>query len=413
MEIHYQHAPCLLFSTTDDGALTAVNETLCRHLHYTRHELIGQRVDVIFTMATRIFQQTHFLPLLRMQGVAEEIYLTLQSKEGSPVPVLVSASRTVNGDEALTTFAGIVVYHRKKFEDELVAAKKAAEKALDENLSLLQMQRELQERTEMLDQQMYLVRKQNEELRQFNHVVTHELQEPLRKLFLFTSMLSDADQAANNARPVSKIRSVAEQLRSLLSGLQQYVWLTESTVTGSHLDLGRLVAGSVEVLRQDHPGLSISVQMTGQPVLFGDKEQMQFLVQEICTNAVRFRKADSPVELSISASVLQQNKFRSVSGKYAYTTFLKIRFADSGLGFDPVYKEQAFSLFKRLHATSGRGIGLSLCRKIVENHQGTITLDSRVGAGTTVTILLPLPGVDDESGTGIKEHQTIFSGNDN
>jgi sigma-B regulation protein RsbU (phosphoserine phosphatase) len=345
-----------------------------------------------------------------MQGQAEEIYLTLQSKNSQQVPVLVSASRIINGEEALITFAGIVVYNRKKFEDELVAAKKAAEKALEENSALLQMQRELQERTELLDQQMYLVSKQNEELRQFNHVVTHELQEPLRKLFFFTGMLQDTI-TDSNGKAVAKIRSVADRMRSLLSGLQQYVWLTETTINGVQLDLGQLVSDSVDTLRQNHPGITIHVHTTGQPLFFGDREQMQFLVQEICANAVRFRKEDGPVMLRVSASVLQQNKFRSVRGKYDYSAFVKIRITDNGIGFDPVYKEQVFSLFKRLHANSGRGIGLSLCRKIVDNHQGSITINSRVGDGTTVTILLPLPDSDTQSKT--ETHQTIISDNDN
>ncbi len=384
-------APCLLFSTTDDGVLTAVNEATCRHLHYTASQLVGRKVDVLFTLATRIFQQTHFFPLLRMQGSAEEIYLTLQTKEGDPVPVLVAASRTVGEGEALTTYAGIVVHHRKKFEDELLAAKKSAEKALDENLALLAMQRELQERTELLDQQMYLANKQNEELRQFNHVVTHELQEPLRKLFVFTSMLQDGAMMAQNGKAVEKIRSVADRLRSLLSGLQQYVWLTETPVRLQELDLNTLVADAVGFLSGQHPALGISSHVSGQPILWGDQDQLQFLVQEVLANSVRFRKPDSSVDIRINASVLQQNKFRLVSGKYAYANFVKVRFIDNGSGFDPVYKEQAFGLFKRLHADSGRGIGLSLCRKIAENHQGTISLDSQPGKGTTVTLLLPLP----------------------
>ena len=80
MESLYQQAPCLLFTSTDAGVLMAVNETLCRHLQYTRQELIGQKIDVIFTVATRIFQQTHFYPLLKLQKKAEEIFINLQSK---------------------------------------------------------------------------------------------------------------------------------------------------------------------------------------------------------------------------------------------------------------------------------------------------------------------------------------------
>lgn len=411
MNTLYQEAPFLYFSSTDDGILLEVNDTLSRYLQYSRNELIGQKAEIIFTMPTRIFQQTHFFPLLRMQGHAEEIYITLQTKEKEPVPVLINANRNMINGEGISVYAGIVVHNRKKFEDELVAAKKAAEKALSENTALLEAKRELQKHTELLDEQMNLTKKQNEELRQFNHVVTHELQEPLRKLLVFTNMLLEKENEDASKKTTHKIKAVSEQMRTIISGLQQYVWLIETPVKKTPIDLKALLVEINSELQKDQPSFDISLSKEDLPVIEADKEQLRFLMQEIFTNAIRFRKEGEAVKINVTATEVQVNKFRSVAGKYQYTSFQKIQVKDNGIGFDAAYKEQAFMLFKRLHSVSGRGVGLSLCRKIAENHEGSIQIDSRSGEGTTVTILLPYRDKNTSS-TEYTDEQKILSGNE-
>ncbi|MDQ3278077.1 MAG: ATP-binding protein [Bacteroidota bacterium] len=389
MEAYIQDAPCLYFTTTDEGTIEAVNDTLCHQVGYTRAELLGQKQDLIFTVPTRIFQQTHFFPLLKMQGHAEEIYITLLTKEGEWLPVLISARRKKAGEKYLSMYAGIVVHNRKKFEDELVAAKRAAEAALHENTALQQAKQELQEHTELLDQQMYLVNKQNEELRQFNHVVTHEMQEPLRKLFLFTNMLLEGSHVGSVENTVQKIRSVSEQMKAKLSGLQQYVWLIETPIRMTSLSLHGMFTAAVAQLQKEHPDVSIHLRIDDLPEVYADKGQMELLINEITANAVRFRKHPNAVTVFVSASIIQENRFRTIADKYAYTDYVRIQVRDDGQGFDATYKDQVFALFRRLHTTGGRGIGLSLCKKVVENHQGTITIDSRIGEGTLLTLTLP------------------------
>ena len=226
MDTNLNMLPCLYFSSRDDGTLSEVNEPLCKNLGYSREELLGKKIETIFTVATRIFQQTHLFPLLKMQGHAEEIYISLRAKDGEEVPALINAERKELQQEMLTSYAGIIVHQRTKFEDELVAAKKAAETALHQNTALLHAKQDLQKHSEQLDQQMRMVSKQNEELRQFNHVVTHDLQEPLRKLFLFTERLLETDDRVSEKKMVEKIRLVSGQMRTIFSGLQQYIWLT-------------------------------------------------------------------------------------------------------------------------------------------------------------------------------------------
>jgi phosphoserine phosphatase RsbU/P len=395
MDWYLDHAPCLYFSSLDDGTIVEVNTTLCRQLGYRKEELEGQKLEAIFTVPTRIFQQTHLFPLLKMQGYAEEIYVTLKTKGSEQLPVLINAERKIADNKGVSVFAGIVVLNRKRFEDELVAAKKAAEAALNENTELLNARRSLQKHAEELDRQILLTNKQNEELRQFNRVVTHDLQEPLRKLFVFTGMLDDKNNETKfNA--VDRIKKVSEQMRAIISGLQQYVWLTETEVTKTRTDLEDLIEKALCQLQKEYAEVAIYITKENLPTVVVDAEQMQFLFCELLSNAIRFRKRDE-VHLHIFAHSLQLNKFRAMPEKYDYAEYLKIQIKDDGTGFESTFNDQAFELFRRFHSVSGRGIGLSLCKKIIENHNGNIYIDSKTGEGTTVTLLLPLFETPDEN----------------
>lgn len=383
-------APCIYFAITDEGILLDANEHLCANLGYKQQDIVGKKAELIFTLPTRIFQQTHFFPLLKMHGHAEEIFITLQKNNGEHLPVLINAERKTIEGQAISLHVGIIVHNRKKFEDELIAAKKAAEAALNENTALVQAKQALQKHAEELDQQMYLVNKQNKELKQFNRVVTHDIQEPLRKLSVFTNMLLESDEEEGQKKAVEKIKRVTEQMRSIISGLQQYVWLNDAPLNITETDTATLLSELKPQVEKDFPDVTMIIETGKLQRVYGDREQIYLLFYQLLLNAARFRKEEGKAFVAINIETLQQNKFRNVEDKYQYVNFLRIQVHDKGIGFDPRYKEQVFELFKKLHQESGRGVGLSLCKKIVENHQGSIEIDSAAGKGTTVTILLPI-----------------------
>src|SRR5687768_7392412 len=181
-------APCGYFSFGDDGTVRTVNATLCALLGFRKEELAGKNVESFFTLPTRIFYQTHFFPLVKMQGHAEEIFISLLCSDGEQLPVLLNAKRMDWEGSVVTCCSFIIVRNRKKYEDELVAARKTAEKALNENVDLLKVKNELQRQASELDKQVQLVNRQNDELRQFSHVISHSLREPLRKILMFSSI---------------------------------------------------------------------------------------------------------------------------------------------------------------------------------------------------------------------------------
>jgi len=382
-------APCIYFCATDDGIILEVNERLCMELQRHRDELVDSKLEKIFTVATSIFQQTHFFPLLKLHGYAGEIFITLKNASGEELPILVNASREVVDGNGLSHYAGIIVRNRKKFEDELLAARKAAEEALHQNHALQDARQQLEKHMEFLDSRLSLIKKQHEELKQFNHVVTHDLQEPLRKLFLFTSMMKDSLDRPQE-KNIKKVLAVAERLRSIVMSLQQYVWLTQAEVNPTEVSFYQLVQKAKEAAREEFPNVDFSLKLDGEVKLTGDNEQLEFLIHELIANAIRFRHEQRPLEIEISMTTVVKNVFRQVSGKYRYAEFYRINFKDNGSGFEAAHKEQAFELFRRFHDHSGRGAGLALCRKIVENHHGQIAMISRKEEGVTVMVDLPI-----------------------
>jgi sigma-B regulation protein RsbU (phosphoserine phosphatase) len=389
METYVDQAPCIYFTVSEGGFLVAVNKKLCTSLGYIEEELVGQKVDAIFTLPTRIFQQTHFFPLLKMQGYAEEIFITLRKKDGEPLPVLINAEKTRHAEENIYQYAGIIVYNRKKFEDELIAAKKAAEKALNENLLLVQAKQELQTHVEALDRQVLVVNQQNEELKQFSRVVTHDMQEPLRKLMLFSGMLLESQAPLSLEKNIERIQRATEKMKTVISGLQQYVWLSDAPLHLSGIALDLLFEETRTQLADQFPGVEVILSRPEGQVMNADYKQLQLLFYELLSNAVRFRKEGEKAIVSVSIQTMQRNIFRHVANKFKYVDFVRIQVQDQGVGFNPAYKDQTFQLFRTLHKEGGRGIGLALCKKVVDNHYGEITIDSKVGVGTTVTIYLP------------------------
>lgn len=382
-------APCIYFSLADDGTLLEVNDRLCHVLQYHREELIGKKSEIIFPVATRIFQQTHFFPLLKMQGHAEEIYITIKRKDGEQVPVLINAERKMEGDTAVSVHVGIIVYNRKKFEEELIAARKLAENALNENTDLVKTKQQLQSQTEELSRQVFLVARQNNELQQFSRVVTHDMEEPLRKLSLFSGMLLEGYEDKEQKKLLERIKKVSQQMRTILSGLQQYIWLSDAPLTIERIQFSKLLPLLSKRIEDEFPGTELLIETEDPEDFEGDLEQVQLLLYHLLSNAVRFRQGEKAF-VSIACHKVQLNSLRNMEGKYKYVDHARITITDKGIGFNPALKTQLFELFKRLHNESGRGVGLAICKKIADNHLGSISIDSKINEGTTVTIHLPI-----------------------
>ena len=388
MDDFLENAPCGYFSFFDDGRFYVLNQTSCDLLGYSKDELKGKDVETIFTLATRIFFQTHFFPLVKLHGHAEEIFLTLLSKNKKQLPVLLNARR--EGDTtSYTSCVFIVVPNRKKFEDELVNARKIAETALKENSELIKTKDELQALAEQMDAQIQLINQKNHELEQLNTAVTHNLNEPIRKILVYSEKIQMQGLPEIFEPNIKRLARVAEQMKQIVSGLQEYMSITSAPNHFKNVDLNAVFLKIANQVQAENDGVELLLSLPVLPSLQADRHQIEILIYQILSNSVKFRK-ELPVKITVTGVIIKQNRFRAMENKYNYEDFLKLEIRDEGTGFDPAYKESIFELFKRLDITKGQGLGLALCKKIVENHSGSITADSRFNEFTLITILLPV-----------------------
>lgn len=388
-DLLFDTSPAGYFSFYDNGTIYIVNQTLCDALGYEKSELTGKTVENIFTLPTRIFYQTHFFPMVKMHGHAEEIFITLLTKKGEFLPVLLNAKRSDTRDGAFTACSFIIVPNRKKFEDELVTARKEAERALFENTELQKARLQLQEHAEQLDTQMHILNERNNELKQLNHVITHSLKEPLRKMLLFVDRLQFFSLPEELEATMEKLNRASNQMKNIVKGLQQYIWLDDVDLIFKRTDLNLLIEDARAQLKNETGEDLLELKISDLPEIDGDAIQLTLLFYHILSNAVKFKK-ETKAYVTVKATVIQKNRFRSVKEKYSYEDFLKIEFTDEGIGFDPNAGQAVFELFRKLHMMEGAGLGLALCKKIAGNHSGYITISSLINKGTTVQLLLPL-----------------------
>lgn len=294
---------------------------------------------------------------------AEEI--ECERSDGSRITLSISSAPVLDSQGRIAI--GVGVFHditeRKRTEQEL-------RKSRDE------LELRVHERTAELE-------RSNQALQDFAAIASHDLQEPLRKVSTFGNMLKQKSgdslgQQENDY--LDRILVATQRMQSLLTALLEYSRLTTRAAPFVDVELTRTVQ---EVLSD----LEVRIESTGGEVLVGelpviqaDPTQMRQLFQNLIGNALKFHKEDERPIVKVSSTAVDERTFRIVV-------------EDNGIGFDEQYLEKIFAPFQRLHGRSshfeGTGMGLAICKKIVERHCGSITARSRPGAGSTFTITLP------------------------
>ena len=374
--------------------MTYVNPAICKSLGYTAGHLIGSELETILTISSRIFAHTHFFPMLSLQGNVNEIFLNLKSGTGSAVPVMVNVSSTT--ENGLVSYIGTfaTVWERQKYEQELILAKKAHEKAHEENDVLSRIKIESEIKHQQLDSNLSLLRQRTEEYLQMGKVLTHDMQEPIRKItFFFRALLEEKriQQESEDLRKIDVINRSIARLRNLTTALFDFVDLTsikEATVFVSPADLIREVEKDV---RRSLDVNDFTVQITDLPGFEGKPSQIRRLFLELLTNAVQNRDIHRPLVIQVSAVEIKSNSYKFDTERYNYIDHVQIVFIDNGIGFDSEHESLVFRLSSKLNKNSdGVGLGLTLCKQIVSQHHGSITASSNPGEGTRFTIVLPL-----------------------
>lgn len=385
------NVPCGIVTAGEDGMIGFVNEYMCQLLGYSRAELEGSSVECIFTISAKIFYQTHFAPMIRMHKSADEIFLSLKAKAGTSIPVIVTARKT--GDTLYFVF--VTVWRRKEYEEEILNAKRAAEEAVEKNEVLIKFRNELELRLAETDRQVTQLNQFNADYIDLSRIISHDLHEPIRKLLIHTDLLMNeitpGDVRINEQ--VIKMIGFINRLRMLTFALQEYVAIDLSREGMEQVNLNDLVQNSFLHVKEEE-ATEASLATEDLPVVEGIPSQLSRLFLEIFRNNFGFRKDEEPLKISVRSTEFRNNLFKEVKHKYRYVPFVRIEIGDNGMGIPDEYSDYIFELFKKAHPEKpGAGFGLSLCRKIVHKHNGTI-LAKPTSNGLIIQIQLPLSQKD-------------------
>lgn len=345
-------SPSGMIMVDSEGLIVLVNSQIEKQFGYSREELLGLPIEVLVPDAAR---QRHKQdrsayterPVTRSMGTGRELFGL--RKDGSQIPVEIGLNPLESEGRTFILASVIDITQRRETEA-------------------------------LLKTKIFELERSNNDLQQFAYVSSHDLQEPLRVISNFTQLLSrryrgQLDEKADQY--IDFVVDATKRMQGLINDLLAYsrvetrVHEFEKT---SCLEALENAKSNLKVVIEE---TNTSISCDSLPEIRADSTQLSQLFQNLLANAIKFRSDKTP-EINIWAE----------EKDFYWDFFVK----DNGKGFDMKYAERVFIIFQRLHAHDaypGSGIGLAICKRIIERHGGTICVESSEGLGTTFSFSLP------------------------
>ena len=401
--------PCGVVSFSDDGIVRLANSTITDLLGYHDEPIEGTRFERLLTVAGKIFLQTHLFPMLKLHGRADEIFLLLRSRDGAEIGVLANVVRRERGGAMVNDCAMMEVRERRKYEDELLRARRAADEsaaALEQQQFLLQDQaaeleaqseelrasnEELVERSVELEKARAAADEANRAKSQFLTMMSHELRTPLNAIGGYVQLIELGIHGPVTDAQRDALSRVTRSQRHLLR-------LINDVLNTAKIEAGRvqytLEAFSVadvvaSVLPMVEPqmataGLTLESVVPGDIAARADREKVQQVLINLLTNATKFTPRAGRV---------------MVSANYGDGDRVLITVADTGIGIPKGKLSSIFEPFvqvevERSQRREGTGLGLAISRDLARAMGGDITVESAPGAGSKFIFTLPRADTD-------------------
>lgn len=356
--------------TDKEGVITYANKKFCAISKYSVDELIGQSHRII---NSGYHTKEFFIEMWKTisSGKTWEGEIRNRAKDGSHYWVNTTIVPFLDENGKPEQYVAV------RYE---ITERKMAEEQLKINAKKLEFS--------------------NRELQDFASVAAHDLQEPLRKIQSFSDRLITraSELTPDNRDYLERIQSSAKRMATLISELLTYSRVTTRAQPYAPVDLNEVVKNVISDLEIRLEQSKGRVEFANLATIDADALQMHQLFLNLTNNALKFHKPNETPHVRISTRLFEIGRGKKLC---------EISIQDNGIGFEEKYLDRIFTIFQRLHGRQeyeGTGVGLAVCRKIVDRHGGTITAKSSPGAGATFLVTLPLNQLNSETETnsGIK-----------
>ncbi len=274
-------------------------------------------------------------------------------------------------------------------ERKLISINKNLEREVEERKSN-------EEKVKRLNQQLLeniaSLESANKDLERFAFMASHDLQEPLRKIRMFSDRLFNKYNTVSeeDTKSIMRIQKAAERMQALIIDILSFSKVSADKSDFSDIDLNILMKEIVNEMSEEFKENKISISVDTMPSLFVNPNLISTVFQNLIGNAVKYRRKDIETTIKVrhEISLGINGRGQNLTNKYC-----RIFVEDNGIGFDPKYSEEIFGMFRRLHKHdeyTGTGVGLALCKKIAELHNGYISARSKLGEGSTFILSMPL-----------------------
>jgi len=375
-DIPFDHAACALLLTAADGVILKANRMACTWLGYAEEELVGKvRMQDLLPVGARLFYHTHCQPILQVQGSVAEIQVDLRNRRQERLPMLINISRRQEGEGPIDHWALFKASDRRAYERELLAARKAAETALD-------ARRSAEEELKRLNAQLSAADRRKDE---FLATLSHELRNPLAPMRSALDVLKLKFGQGTDNRLLQAFDRQMRHMTRLVDDLMEVSRITQGRMQlqRAPVELAALVQGAAHDLAATMAAArhTLRLSIAEPPVIVdGDATRLAQVAINLLTNAAKYTPDGGIIELRLACD----------------DGVAEIQVRDNGIGLPATALATVFDMFSQLEpalerSKGGLGIGLALVRGIVELHGGSVHANSAgPGLGSTFTIRLPL-----------------------
>ena len=357
----YEHAPCGYLSTLPDGTIAKVNQTLLEWTGYRRESLVHvKRFQALLSVGSQIYFETHFAPLLRMQGAVNEVALEIVCSDGRSLPVIVNSVERKNeqGEPLFTRITLFDSTDRRRYERELLLARRKAEQAAKDKADLLSM-------------------------------LSHDIRNPLNAIMGVVQLLDRGDLTESQRRCVRLLKSSSGNMLGLLDRVLALSRVESGNITLEQVPfaIGHIVEDVLSTFQAQAAakGLTLTPSIDeGIPAMLGDPISLRQILTNLVGNAVKFTEKGG---VTVSVQMRETD---------ADTVTFSVGVADTGIGIAPDQVERIMNEFTQASYETavkfgGTGLGLAITRKLLAVYGSQVHVTSTPGQGSTLSFTLRLP----------------------